>query len=59
MLVQKVLSENHDLVFQLPTLKLVINAIESKDEDDDALYQDQKVGYYLCGKKYIQNHVLE
>ena len=43
------LSKNHDLVFQLPTLKLVIDATESSDEDGDALYQDQKVNY-LCQK---------
>ena len=36
-------SENHNLVFQLTTLKLVIDAIESNDEDGDVL----------------QNHVLE
>ena len=34
------LSKNHNLVFQLPTLRLVIDAIESNDEDGDALYQD-------------------
>ena len=47
------LSENYDLVFQLPTLKLVINAIESNDKDGDTLYQDQKVNYYLHQKKKI------
>ena len=45
------LSKNHDLVFQLPPLKLVIDAIESNDEEGDVLYQDQKVNYYLCEKK--------
>ena len=39
------LSKNQDLVFQLLTLRLVIDAIESNDEDGDALYQDQKVNY--------------
>ena len=39
------LNKNHDLVFQLPTLKLAIDVIESNDEDGDALYQDQKVNY--------------
>ena len=53
------ISKNHNLVFQLPTLKLVIDAIGSNEEDGDALYQDQKVNYYLREKKYKQNHVLE
>ena len=39
------LSKNQDLVFQLLTLRLVIDAIESNDEDGDALYQNQKVNY--------------
>ena len=42
------LSKNHDLVFQLPTWKLVIDAVESNDKDGDAQYQDQKINYYLC-----------
>ena len=49
------LSKNYDLVFQLPPLKLVIDVIESNHEEGDVLYQDQKVNYYLCEKKYIQN----
>ena len=46
------LSKNHNLVFELPTLKLVIDAIELNGEDGDDLYQDQIVKYSLC-KKYI------
>ena len=54
------LSKNHNLVFQLTTLKLVIDAIESNGKDGYALYQDQKVDYYLCEKKQnMQNHILE
>ena len=47
------LSKNHNLVFQLPTLRLVIDAIESNDEDGDALYQDQKVNYLREKKIHI------
>ena len=53
------LSKNHNLVFQLPTLKLVIDAIELNDEGGPTLYQDLKVNYYLRERKYIQNRVLE
>ena len=41
------LSKKHNLVFQLPILKMVINAIELYDEDGDELYEDQEVNYYL------------
>ena len=53
------LSKNHNLVFQLPTLKLVIDAIELNDEGGPTLYQDLKVNYYLRERKYIQNRVPE
>ena len=53
------LSKNRNYVFQLPTLKSVIDAIESNDEDGEAMYQDQKVNYYIREKKYIENHALD
>ena len=49
------LSKNQDLVLKLPTLKLVIDAIESYDEDGDALCQDQKVNYDLHEKKHTES----
>ena len=52
-------SKKHDSAFQLPTLKVVIDATESNGDDGDVLYQDQKVNYYLLEKKYMQNHVLQ
>ena len=43
---------NPSCVYELPTLKLVTDLIESNEDDGDALYQDQKVNYYLREKKY-------
>ena len=40
-------------------LKLVTDLIESNEDDGDALYQDQKVNYYLREKKYIKDHIIE
>ena len=44
-----------------PCSESQVNAIESNDEGGDALYQDQKVNYYLREKKiYIdQNRIVE
>ena len=42
-------------LFALPTLKSVINAIES-DEEEEPSYQGQKLKYYTREKQYSRNH---
>ena len=42
-------------LFALPTLKSVINAIES-DEEEKPSYQGQKLKYYTREKQYFRNH---
>ena len=42
-------------LFALPTLKSVINAIES-DEEEKPSYQGQKLKYYTREKQYLRNH---
>ena len=57
---KKKLENNPDYVYDLPTVKLVINEIESNSEyDGEPLYQNQKVYYYSREKQYIKNHCLE
>ena len=42
----------------LPTLKNVVNTIES-NEDGDAIFQGQKMKYYIREKTFIENHVVD
>ena len=55
----KKLRRNPAFVFELPTLKLVIEAIESNEEDGEPLYQNQKVHYYAREKRFLENHSIE
>ena len=41
--------------FALPTLKSVIDAIESNEEGEPS-YQGQKLKYYTGEKQYLRNH---
>ena len=51
--------KNPAYVFELPTLKSVVEAIKSNEEDGEPLYQNQKVHYYAREKLYSENHSLE
>ena len=53
------LEKNPEYVFELPTLKMVINEIESNTEDREPIYQNQKVKYYSREKMFIKNHCAE
>ena len=55
----KWLRKNSTNVFKLPTVKLVVEAIESNEDDGEPLYQNQKVHYYIREKRYIENHIVE
>ena len=49
--------QNHDSVFELPTLKAVVDEIEKNaDMDGESLYHGQKVKYYGRAKQYISDH---
>ena len=39
--------------FQLPTLKLAVEEIESNEEDGEPVYQNQKVQFYSMEKRFI------
>ena len=47
------------LVFQLPTVKRVIEKIESNDEDGEPMYQNQKVQFYSREKRFIEDHIVQ
>ena len=46
-------------MFELPTLKATINAIEENIEEEEPIYQGHKVNRYLQEKQYIKNHAVE
>ena len=46
-------------VFQLLTVKFVTEEIESKDEDDEPMYQNQKVQFYSREKYFIEDHIAQ
>ena len=50
--------QNNDYIFQLPTLKSVVEEIEN-DEDGEPRYQNQKIKYYTGEKRYIRDHALQ
>ena len=56
---RKKLEKNPEYVFQLPTLKMVIEEIEANTEDEESLYQNLKVHYYFKEKQFIKNHCVE
>ena len=49
--------KNPSSIFQLPNLKLVVDAIET-DEDNEPMYQGQKVKYYSVQKRYLEDHAV-
>ena len=53
----KKLQKNQAYVFQLPTIKLVTEEIESNDEDDELMCQNQKVRFYSRDKRFIEDHI--
>ena len=55
----KKIQANSDTIFDiLPTLKTIVNEIES-NEDGETVYQNQKVSFYLREKKYIKDYASE
>ena len=56
---RKKLEKNPEYVFELPTLKMVIDEIESNTEDGEPIYQNQNVQYYSREKMFIKNHCVE
>ena len=55
----KKLQKNPAYVFQLPTVKLVTEEIESNDEDGEPMYQNQKVQFYSREKRFIEDHIVQ
>lgn len=47
--------KNPAFIFELPNLKLVIDSI-SANEDEEPLYQGQKLMYYSREKRYLEDH---
>ena len=56
---RKKLEKNPEYVFQLPTLKMVIEEIEANTEAEELLYQNVKVHYYFREKQFIKNNGVE
>ena len=56
---RKKLEKNPEYVFQLPTLKMVIEEIEVNTEDGEPLYQNMNVHYHSREKQFIKNHCVE
>ena len=56
---RKKLEENPEKIFQLPTLKMVIEEIEANTEDGEPLYQNRKVYYYSREKQFIKYNCVE
>ena len=55
----KKLRKNPAYVFQLPTVKLVTEEIESNDEDGEPMYQNQKAQFYSKEKHFIEYHIVQ
>ena len=55
----KKLRKNPAYVFQLPTVKLVTEEIESNDEDGEPMYQNQKAQFYSKEKRFIEYHIVQ
>ena len=57
---RKKLEKNPEYVFQLPTLKMVIEQqTEANTEDGELLYQNVKVHYYSRENQFIKNNCVE
>ena len=56
---RKKLEKIPEYVFELPTLKMVIDEIESNTEDGEPIYQNQNVQYYSREKMFVKNHCAE
>ena len=56
----KKVQRDSNQVYELPTLKSVIQVIEEESDDDDEMddpvYQGQRLKYYRRGKQYIACH---
>ena len=55
----KKLRKNPAYVFQLSTVKLVTEEMESNDEDGEPMYQNQKVQFYSREKRFIEDHIVQ
>ena len=55
----KKLEKNPEYVFQLPTLKMMIEEIEANTEDGEPLYQNMNVRDYSREKQFIKNPCVE
>ena len=53
------LRKNPAYVFQLPTVKLVTEKIESNDQDGEPMYQNQKVQFYSREKRFIEDYIVQ
>ena len=56
---RKKLEKNPEYIFQLPTLKIVIEEIEANTEDGELLYENVKAHYYSREKQFIKNNCVE
>ena len=54
----KKLRKNPAYLFQLPTVKLVTEEIESNDGNGEPMYQNQKVQFYSREKRFIEDHIV-
>ena len=53
------MEKNPEYIFQLPTLKIVIEEIEANTEDGELLYENVKAHYYSREKQFIKNNCVE
>ena len=57
---RKKLEKNPEYIFQLPTLKMVIEQqTEANNQDRELLYQNVKVHYYSRENQFIKNNCVE
>ena len=61
----KRVTKNPAYIFELPTLKLVVDAATESLEDEDgensgaAMYQKQKIFYYSREKRFLEDHAIQ
>ena len=53
------ITKESGLCFQLPTVKSVTEEIESNDEDDEPMYQNQKIQFYSAEKRFLEYHIVQ
>ena len=56
---RKKIEKNPEYVFQLSTVKMVIQEIEANTEDGEPFCQNVKVHYYSKEKQFIKNNCVE